>query len=200
MKLLLTGGCGFIGSAVVRFLLRQTDHVVINVLFDMDRAAALMSQLGFSLTPRGYHSLGSINHLAMFDDDYLELVGLPSGTDVLRKDPPLEDDQAQVGVPLTSGKYPPDLRSGDAVRLTRIGDASNPSAPLATGLVLKITTSKAGSFGSDSKSSVAEILIPKSVADLVVGATGTDDLGIVIVDRGVALGDEDIEALVPGRS
>jgi dTDP-glucose 4,6-dehydratase len=31
MKLLLTGGCGFIGSAVVRHLMRQSDHVVINV-------------------------------------------------------------------------------------------------------------------------------------------------------------------------
>jgi hypothetical protein len=62
------------------------DHVVINTLFDMDRAADLMSQLGFTLTPRGYHSLGSINHLVMFEHDYLELVGLPSGTDVLRKD------------------------------------------------------------------------------------------------------------------
>ena len=31
MKLLLTGGCGFIGSAVVRHLLRGTGHVVVNV-------------------------------------------------------------------------------------------------------------------------------------------------------------------------
>ena len=31
MKLLLTGGCGFIGSAVVRHLMRHSDHVVINV-------------------------------------------------------------------------------------------------------------------------------------------------------------------------
>jgi hypothetical protein len=62
------------------------DHVVINTLFDMDRAAALTSQLGFTLTPRGFHSLGSINHLMVFEKHYLELIGLPSGTDVLRKD------------------------------------------------------------------------------------------------------------------
>jgi dTDP-glucose 4,6-dehydratase len=31
MKLLLSGGCGFIGSAVVRHLLRHTDHVIVNV-------------------------------------------------------------------------------------------------------------------------------------------------------------------------
>ena len=31
MKLLLTGGCGFIGSAVIRHLIRDTGHVVINV-------------------------------------------------------------------------------------------------------------------------------------------------------------------------
>lgn len=62
------------------------DHVVINALFDMDSAEVLMSRLGFTLTPRGFHSLGSINHLMVFEGHYLELVGLPSGTDVLRRD------------------------------------------------------------------------------------------------------------------
>ncbi len=62
------------------------DHIVINTLFDMDRAAALMERLGFTVTPRGYHSLGSINHLMVFEGGYLELAGLPLGTNVLRRD------------------------------------------------------------------------------------------------------------------
>ena len=55
----------------------RLDHTVINVGFKMDTAKALFANLGFTLTPRGYHSTGSINHLAMFGDDYLELIGLP---------------------------------------------------------------------------------------------------------------------------
>src|ERR1700721_2217715 len=31
MKILLTGGCGFIGSAVIRHLIRHTGHVVVNI-------------------------------------------------------------------------------------------------------------------------------------------------------------------------
>jgi len=31
MRILLTGGCGFIGSAVVRHILRDTDHEIVNV-------------------------------------------------------------------------------------------------------------------------------------------------------------------------
>jgi hypothetical protein len=62
------------------------DHIVINAMFDTDAAAASFAELGFVLTPRGYHSLGSINHLMMFDDHYLELVGLPAGSTRLRRE------------------------------------------------------------------------------------------------------------------
>ena len=55
------------------------DHVVVNVHDRMDEAQALYARLGFTLTPRGYHSLGSINHLAIFGTDYLELIGTPEG-------------------------------------------------------------------------------------------------------------------------
>jgi hypothetical protein len=62
------------------------DHTVINVHFEMDRAQAIFESLGFYLTPRGRHSLGSINHLIVLEDDYVEIVGLPTDTDTLRQE------------------------------------------------------------------------------------------------------------------
>lgn len=63
------------------------DHVVVNVRDGMERAADQYRRLGFRLTPLGRHTLGSINHLAMFGTNYLELLGVPTGeggrTDVL---------------------------------------------------------------------------------------------------------------------
>lgn len=56
------------------------DHVVINVRDRLDEAQALYRRLGFHLTPRGFHSLGSMNHLAMFGTDYLELIAVPPGS------------------------------------------------------------------------------------------------------------------------
>jgi hypothetical protein len=52
------------------------DHLVINARERLDAAEACYRQLGFQLTPRGYHTLGSINHCAVFGADYLELVGI----------------------------------------------------------------------------------------------------------------------------
>ncbi len=51
------------------------DHVVVNCRDRLDDGAEAYRRLGFTLTPRGYHSLGSINHLAIFGTDYLELIG-----------------------------------------------------------------------------------------------------------------------------
>ena len=51
------------------------DHVVVDVRDRIDEAAECFRSLGFQLTPRGRHTLGSVNHLAMFATDYLELLG-----------------------------------------------------------------------------------------------------------------------------
>jgi hypothetical protein len=62
------------------------DHVVINARDDMDRAEDIYRRLGFTLTERGYHSLGSTNHLAMFGTDYLELIAVPKNATTGRLD------------------------------------------------------------------------------------------------------------------
>jgi glyoxalase-like protein len=62
------------------------DHAVINVLYRMDAAVERFRALGFTLTERGYHSLGSINHLMMFDTDYLELVGVEHDAKPVRRE------------------------------------------------------------------------------------------------------------------
>ena len=57
------------------------DHVVVNARDRIDEAADTYRRLGFTLTPRGYHTLGSMNHLAMFGTDYLELIAVTPGDD-----------------------------------------------------------------------------------------------------------------------
>jgi Glyoxalase-like domain len=57
------------------------DHVVVNVRDRLDEAADTYRRLGFTLTPRGYHTLGSMNHLAIFGSDYLELIAAQPGND-----------------------------------------------------------------------------------------------------------------------
>lgn len=60
------------------------DHIVINARNGLDQAERVFRALGFALTPRGYHTLGTINHLAMFPGDYLELIGVPKGQEARR--------------------------------------------------------------------------------------------------------------------
>jgi len=70
------------------------DHIAINVRENMDEAYKLFSDLGFTLTPRGYHSLGSINHSMVFKNNYLELIGTPRGKPVTRP----ELKKAEIGI------------------------------------------------------------------------------------------------------
>jgi hypothetical protein len=62
------------------------DHVVVNVADKLDDAAALYERLGFQLTERGHHTLGSSNNLAIFGDTYLELIGFMPGREQKRAD------------------------------------------------------------------------------------------------------------------
>src|SRR4029077_8038335 len=74
--------CATLGGARGVFMtlpLATLDHVVINARDDMDRAADIYRRLGFTLTERGYHSLGSMNHLASVGTDYIELIAIPKG-------------------------------------------------------------------------------------------------------------------------
>ena len=44
---------------------------------DLDAAAMNFRALGFTLTPRGFHSIGSQNHCIMFGTTYIELLAAP---------------------------------------------------------------------------------------------------------------------------
>ena len=63
--------------------LRGIDHVVIAVAH-LDQAEADFRRLGFTLTPRGRHTMGSENHCVMFPDDYFELLAVPADHPVTR--------------------------------------------------------------------------------------------------------------------
>jgi catechol 2,3-dioxygenase-like lactoylglutathione lyase family enzyme len=54
----------------------RIDHAVIAVR-DLDAAAADFRALGFTLTPRGQHSIGSQNHCITLATSYFELLAAP---------------------------------------------------------------------------------------------------------------------------
>jgi catechol 2,3-dioxygenase-like lactoylglutathione lyase family enzyme len=93
----------------------RIDHVVVDVGDRIDEAARRYRALGFHLTERAHHSLGSTNHLAMFDPDYVELLspgngarpdlaGFPVGLNglvfAMEKAEALHEEQRARGVPV----------------------------------------------------------------------------------------------------
>src|SRR5260221_181814 len=53
----------------------RIDHLVICVR-DLAQAALNLRTLGFTLTPAGVHPFGTGNHLAMFGNNFLELLAV----------------------------------------------------------------------------------------------------------------------------
>jgi hypothetical protein len=56
--------------------LKGIDHVVITAR-ELNSIADSYRRMGFTLTPRGHHTLGSQNHCVMFGHDYFELLMVP---------------------------------------------------------------------------------------------------------------------------
>jgi len=55
-------------------MVRSLDHLIIGVR-DLDAAARHFERMGFHLSPKMHHSIGTSNHLIMFGSTFLELVG-----------------------------------------------------------------------------------------------------------------------------
>lgn len=113
------------------------DHVVINVRDRLDEAVATYRRLGFTMTPRGYHTLGSMNHLAIFGTEYLELIaarpGDTSRPEIMGFPPGLNglvfgtEDSDAVFAALQAADVPvqPPLQFSRPVELSnRVGDAT----------------------------------------------------------------------------
>jgi hypothetical protein len=62
------------------------DHAVLNLHYALDSGREFFQSLGFNIAPRSYHSLGSMNHLIVFETDYLELIGLDPANPNPRKE------------------------------------------------------------------------------------------------------------------
>lgn len=186
--LLIVGGATLAGLLALRLDSREPVLVVTQdvpagteVTADMLGSTRVASE-GLKLVREADASqvIGTYTRTALSDGQLLD-------TTVLTTAEPFGADRVQVGVPLESGQVPPGIRSGDEVRIVRLGDGTTPVRPLAVGLVLSTDVSEGGgglSGGGDSGSS-ATVLIPARAADQVIDAAGNETLGMGLIRRGV---------------
>jgi catechol 2,3-dioxygenase-like lactoylglutathione lyase family enzyme len=72
----MIGMRAMITSRSMRQHIQGIDHVVL-VVRDLDAARDTFERMGFAVTPRGHHAIGSQNHCVMFSHDYIELLMSP---------------------------------------------------------------------------------------------------------------------------
>ena len=71
---------------------RGIDHLVLTVR-DLDCCEAFFRAVGFALTPRAHHPFGTSNNLAIFKDNFLELLAVTEPDKI----PAQTDDRYSLG-------------------------------------------------------------------------------------------------------
>lgn len=200
--LLIVGGAAVAGLLALRLDSRQP---VLVMAQDVPAGTEITTDLlattevaadGLKLVPgdQADQVLGTFTTVPLAKGQLLETPSLTTAE-------PFGTDKAQVGVPLTGGSAPDGLRSGDVVRLVRIGDGNTPPVAIATALVLSTSTDTSGGSlgGADQSSSSATVLVPTTAADATVDAAANDRLGIALVRRGVSVADANLVTLGSAR-
>lgn len=75
MRILLTGGCGFIGSAVARHLMRHTDHSILNV-----------DKLTYAASQDALEDAGSFSRYVHVADDIADRTAMQNAFDTFQPD------------------------------------------------------------------------------------------------------------------
>ncbi|GAA3528647.1 hypothetical protein GCM10022234_27410 [Aeromicrobium panaciterrae] len=197
--LLIVGGAALAGLLALRLdsrepviVLKQDVAVGTQITADMLSTAEVASE-GLMLIPEDQANtvIGTYARTSLSSGQLLD-------TSMLVKGAPFNTTAVRVGVPLTEGQVPGDLRSGDQVRIIRISDGSAVAQPLAVGLFLTSSSKDGDRFGGSGSSASATLLVPATAADAVVDAAGNDKLGLALIKRGVSV--EDAGLLTLGNS
>jgi hypothetical protein len=198
--LLIVGGAAFAGLLAVRLDSREQVMVLARDVPAGTRiTAGLLAETpvaseGLQLVPADQVDavIGTWTRVSISRGQLLD-------TSMLTRADPVDGDRALVGVPLRSGRVPPGLRSGDLVRVVRIGDGTTPLSPLAVGLVLEtVTDTSEGLAGEGGSTSRGTLLVPTSAADAVVDAAGNDQLGLSLVRRSIPVDEAPLQDLGGG--
>lgn len=188
--LLIVGGAAAAGLLAARLDSRQP---VLVMAQDVPAGTEITTDLlattdvaayGLKLVPRDQAGqvLGTYTTVPLAEGQLLETPSLTNAE-------PFAANTAQVGVPLRASSAPDGLRSGDLVRLVRIGVTNKPPVAIATALVLSTNTDTRGGTlgGDDQPSSSASVLVPIAAADATIDAAANERLGIALVQRGVSV-------------
>lgn len=196
--LLIVGGAALAGLLAMRLdsrepvlVLGQDVPVGTEITADMLSTTTVASD-GLQLVPEDEASavIGTYSLVPLKEGQLLE-------TSTLTQNQPAGSDQVEIGLPVEPGRAPGELRSGDFVRLVRIGDGNSAPTPIATGLIKQSTTVTGdGGLGSgDSQSNDVTIILPATASDAAVDAAANQRLGLALIQRGVSIEDANITAL-----